>query len=215
MAAAGSMFIAVHALDRDARLHYLRTPQGKVAELRAELNAGGKKDKNHSAKKITLKKIVANMTMSNNDMIALFPDIVGCMSIPSLEIKKMSVREGWIGAAVWRIRFGGGADAVQVLPLPGKLCASKTGDCAAGVARGYQRTVTRQFHGICHSTECWVAGHGRLEPSHASPCPSNIVLRTCERICKSYSRTTQAAPQRLGSIRAENGGILRGQIVRP
>ena len=68
---------------------YYRTPQGKVAELRLELNSGGKKDKNHSAKKIALKKIVANMTMSNNDMVALFPDIVACMQIPSLEIKKM------------------------------------------------------------------------------------------------------------------------------
>jgi AP-2 complex subunit beta-1 len=70
---------------------YFRSPQGKVAELRLELNSGGKKDKNHAAKKIALKKIVANMTMSNNDMMALFPDIVGCMQIPSLEIKKMSV----------------------------------------------------------------------------------------------------------------------------
>lgn len=63
--------------------------QGKVAELRLELNSGGKKEKNHSAKKIALKKIVANMTMSNNDMVALFPDVVSCMNIPSLEIKKM------------------------------------------------------------------------------------------------------------------------------
>jgi hypothetical protein len=29
------------------------------------------------------------MTMSNNDMVALFPDIVACMQIPVLEIKKM------------------------------------------------------------------------------------------------------------------------------
>lgn len=29
------------------------------------------------------------MTMSNNDMVALFPDIIACMHIPSLEIKKM------------------------------------------------------------------------------------------------------------------------------
>jgi vesicle coat complex subunit len=65
------------------------TIQGKVAELRLELNSGGKKDKNHSAKKIALKKIVANMTMSNNDMVALFPDVVACMQIPNLEIKKM------------------------------------------------------------------------------------------------------------------------------
>lgn len=68
---------------------WLKTPQGKVAELRLELNSGGKKDKNYSSKKIALKKIVANMTMSNNDMVALFPDIIGCMHIQSLEIKKM------------------------------------------------------------------------------------------------------------------------------
>ncbi len=76
---------------------YWRSPQGKVAELRLELNSGGKKDKNHAAKKIALKKIVANMTMSNNDMVALFPDIVGCMQIPSLEIKKMCVSACWDG----------------------------------------------------------------------------------------------------------------------
>ena len=52
---------------------------------------GGKRDRNHSAKKIALKKIVANMTMSNNDMVALFPDVVSCMNINSLEIKKMLV----------------------------------------------------------------------------------------------------------------------------
>lgn len=69
----------------------LKTAQGKVAELRLELNGGGKKDKNYSSKKIALKRIVANMTMSNNDMVALFPDIIGCMHIPSLEIKKMYV----------------------------------------------------------------------------------------------------------------------------
>ena len=75
--------------------HYSRfsqTAQGKVAELRQDLNSGGKKDKNYSAKKIALKKIVANMTMSNNDMVALFPDVIGCMNLPSLEIKKMYVR---------------------------------------------------------------------------------------------------------------------------
>ncbi|KAJ6444554.1 AP-2 adaptor complex subunit beta [Purpureocillium lavendulum] len=67
----------------------LRTRQGKVAELRIELNSGGKKDKNYSVKKVALKRIVANMTMSNNDMVALFPDIIACMHLPSLEIKKM------------------------------------------------------------------------------------------------------------------------------
>lgn len=64
--------------------------QGKVAELRAEL-ANDRKDKNHVRKKTTLKKIVANMTMSNNDMAALFPDVIQCMVIPVLEIKKMWV----------------------------------------------------------------------------------------------------------------------------
>ncbi|QIX00211.1 hypothetical protein AMS68_005728 [Peltaster fructicola] len=64
--------------------------RGKVAELRLELQqGGGKKDKTFSNKKIALKKIVANMTMSNNDMVALFPDIIGCMDIESVEIKKM------------------------------------------------------------------------------------------------------------------------------
>ncbi|CAG9937068.1 unnamed protein product [Clonostachys rosea f. rosea IK726] len=63
--------------------------RGKVAELRQELNSGGKKEKNFGGKKIALKKIVANMTMSNNDMVALFPDIIGCMHLQSLEIKKM------------------------------------------------------------------------------------------------------------------------------
>jgi AP-2 complex subunit beta-1 len=66
-------------------------PQGKVAELRQELGGGGKKDKNHVAKKNALKKIVANMTMSNNDMVMLFPDIIQCMEIPNLDIKKMYV----------------------------------------------------------------------------------------------------------------------------
>ena len=62
----------------------LISSQGKVAELRLELNAGGKKDRGYG-----VKKIVANMTMSNNDMVSLFPDIIGCMHIQSLEIKKM------------------------------------------------------------------------------------------------------------------------------
>jgi hypothetical protein len=92
------MFISVppyHPYSQGSLYH--RSPQGKVAELRQELNSGGKKDKNHSAKKIALKKIVANMTMSNNDMVGLFPDIIACMTIPSLEIKKM---------CVYRLRFG-------------------------------------------------------------------------------------------------------------
>ena len=88
MAAIMIMFMPLPPVDTQ-RSQYLHTQQGKVAELRLELNSGGKKDKNFSAKKTALKKIVANMTMSNNDMVALFSDIVGCMHIPSLEIKKM------------------------------------------------------------------------------------------------------------------------------
>ena len=80
-----------------------RAQQGKVAELRAELvQPATKRDKNFSGKKIALKKIVANMTMSNNDMVALFPDIIGCMVIESLEIKKMYVGDtlvDWLGEA--------------------------------------------------------------------------------------------------------------------
>lgn len=75
-----------------------RNKQGKVAELKIELNSsGGKKDKNFLGKKVALKKIVANMTMSNNDMVALFADIIQCMHIPNLEIKKMWVKtRGWM-----------------------------------------------------------------------------------------------------------------------
>ena len=71
-------------------LLFAHPPQGKVAELRLELTStSGKKDKGFMTKKIALKKIVANMTMSNNDMVALFPDVVAVMGLPSLEIKKM------------------------------------------------------------------------------------------------------------------------------
>lgn len=94
------MFIGVLPYTTSQSLQFVRSSQGKVAELRQELNSGGRKDKNYSAKKIALKKIVANMTMSNNDMVALFPDVVGCMNLPSLEIKKMYVRmsftDGWL-----------------------------------------------------------------------------------------------------------------------
>ncbi len=61
--------------------------RGKVAELRAELAT--RKDRGYVKKKVALKRIVANMTMSNNDMVALFSDVVACMGIPVIEIKKM------------------------------------------------------------------------------------------------------------------------------
>ncbi|GHJ87409.1 hypothetical protein NliqN6_3811 [Naganishia liquefaciens] len=68
----------------DAKL-FTRT---KAQELRIELQAADKKDKGYAKKKIALKKIVANMTMGN-DMAPLFPDMIQCMTIQVLEIKKM------------------------------------------------------------------------------------------------------------------------------
>ncbi|KAI8456650.1 adaptin N terminal region-domain-containing protein [Phakopsora pachyrhizi] len=70
-------------MSQDAKLF----SRGKVQELRAELQTD-KKDKGFQKRKNTLKKIVANMTMGN-DMSSLFTDVVKCMSIPSLDIKKM------------------------------------------------------------------------------------------------------------------------------
>ncbi|CAI2184550.1 10818_t:CDS:2 [Funneliformis geosporum] len=61
--------------------------RGKIQELRSELNSE-KKDKQYTKKKTVLKKIVANMTMGN-DMSPLFSDVINCMHIPVLEIKKM------------------------------------------------------------------------------------------------------------------------------
>lgn len=103
------------------RIAQLRSQQGKVAELRIELNSGGKKDKNYSMKKIALKRIVANMTMSNNDMVALFPDVIGCMNLPSLEIKKMFVLRGEPTYTL--------TDQAQVLSIPSQLRSCTTRNC--------------------------------------------------------------------------------------
>lgn len=49
------------------------------------------------------------MTMSNNDMAALFPDVIQCMMIPTLEIKKMCVRLSIPGGGpleLWRTAEG-------------------------------------------------------------------------------------------------------------
>lgn len=69
--------------NKDAKLFQ----RGKVQELRAELQ-DDKKDKGWVRKKTVLKKIIANATMGN-DMSALFSDVVQCMGIQVLEIKKM------------------------------------------------------------------------------------------------------------------------------
>lgn len=47
-----------------------------------------KKDKAFVKRKAVLKKIIAGMTMGI-DMSSLFPDIVGCLVVQQLEIKKM------------------------------------------------------------------------------------------------------------------------------
>ncbi|KAK9471678.1 adaptin N terminal region-domain-containing protein [Dipodascopsis tothii] len=62
--------------------------KGKAAELKLEL-VSDKRDKNYARKRTALKKIVANMTMNNNEMVTLFPDIIQCMVIDNMEIKKM------------------------------------------------------------------------------------------------------------------------------
>lgn len=89
--------------------------QGKVAELRQELVNPTKKDKNHNARKNALKKIVANMTMSNNDMVALFPDIIACMQIPNLEIKKM-YEERTFGHGQFRLTNQGHFYTCSIMP---------------------------------------------------------------------------------------------------
>lgn len=61
--------------------------RGRAAELKTELN-DDKKDKGWVRKKAALKKIIANATMGN-DMSSLFPDMVACMNIQVLDIKKM------------------------------------------------------------------------------------------------------------------------------
>ncbi|OXG85910.1 adaptor protein complex AP-1 [Cryptococcus neoformans var. grubii Br795] len=61
----------------------------KIQELKDELrNSNDKRDKGFLRKKTALKKIVANMTMGN-DVSPLFPDMIQCMAIQVLEIKKM------------------------------------------------------------------------------------------------------------------------------
>ncbi|THG97805.1 hypothetical protein EW026_g4261 [Hermanssonia centrifuga] len=62
--------------------------RGKIQEFRAELHAAESKDKKFVKRKTVLKKIVANITMGN-DMSPLFTDVVQCLGIPLLEIKKM------------------------------------------------------------------------------------------------------------------------------
>lgn len=119
----------------EEKIPVLTGEQGKVAELRQELTNSGKKDKNHASKKNALKKIIANMTMSNNDMVALFPDVLACMSIENLEVKKMYVSSS-PGQDV--------TNQLQVLPLPTKLCSPKarcSDSCLANSSGGTSSPV--------------------------------------------------------------------------
>ncbi|GAA5837693.1 hypothetical protein JCM3766R1_000556 [Sporobolomyces carnicolor] len=61
--------------------------RSKLQELKAELQAD-KKDKNFNKRKTVLKRVVASMTMGQ-DMSPLYPEILACLSIQVLEIKKM------------------------------------------------------------------------------------------------------------------------------
>lgn len=58
-----------------------------VEDLRNELTAD-KKGKSLARRRATLKRIIANATMGN-DMQELFPEVVECMDIAAIDVKKM------------------------------------------------------------------------------------------------------------------------------
>ncbi|KAJ1679970.1 hypothetical protein EV182_000940, partial [Spiromyces aspiralis] len=60
---------------------------GKIHELRLELTSE-KKDPKYARKTAAMKKVVANMTMGS-DMSPLYQEVLACMKISNLEIKKM------------------------------------------------------------------------------------------------------------------------------
>lgn len=68
--------------------------RNKASELEEELKkALTVKDKNLYAIKEVLKKIIANVTMNNNEMVALSGYIITqCLTKADLEVKKMCVR---------------------------------------------------------------------------------------------------------------------------
>lgn len=157
-----------------------RTQQGKVAELRQELNGGGKKDKNHSAKKIALKKIVANMTMSNNDMVALFPDVVNCMTIPSLEIKKMYVREQQGEILFWRVLFADGWNRCFLFLVNYSRIKPEVALKALPTLVDVWSYASASS---CRTRLTWyTAGYGRYESACSSPRPSNYIIYPRTRI---------------------------------
>ncbi|CAF4763313.1 unnamed protein product, partial [Rotaria sp. Silwood2] len=60
----------------------LESKKGEIYELKAELNS----DK-RERKKEALKKVIASMTVGK-DVSQLFPDVINCMQIDNLELKK-------------------------------------------------------------------------------------------------------------------------------
>lgn len=58
-----------------------------VEELRIELS-DDRKGKSLPRKRAALKTIIANATMGR-DMRALFPEVIDCMDIPALDVKRM------------------------------------------------------------------------------------------------------------------------------
>ncbi|KAI9505782.1 adaptin N terminal region-domain-containing protein [Coemansia spiralis] len=50
-----------------------------------------KKDPRYQLKKVAMKKVVANMTMGN-DMSPLYKEVIACMGIPDIDVKKMVAR---------------------------------------------------------------------------------------------------------------------------
>lgn len=60
----------------------------KASELKAELDQAFRKTKPQPRVKIVLKKVVANIILNNNELVALFPDIVQLMKLDDLEIRK-------------------------------------------------------------------------------------------------------------------------------
>ena len=184
--------------------HYF---QGKVAELRLELNSGGKKDKNHSAKKIALKKIVANMTMSNNDMVALFPDVVGCMQIPSLEIKKMYTSsptrarnhgvDSLCRCFLFLVNYARMKADVAMKALPVLVVVSST----------FQDATIVRF-------DRHIPGYGGLKPTYTSTRSANHVLHSCPRIRRSYCPTSERVVERPRSLCAQDSSFLCSQALR-
>lgn len=61
---------------------------GKTHQLSIQLQNAEKGDVKFIIRRNILKKIVANISMGN-DMAPLFPDVINCLSIPQLEVKKM------------------------------------------------------------------------------------------------------------------------------